>query len=389
MGSAPIVSLCSGIGGLELGLEMVGLGPVVAHVEKDEFCRGILTKHWPSATRVRELRDAGAHNLPRNPFVLCAGFPCQPVSLAGKRRAQDDARWLWPEVARVIAAIRPRYVFLENVHGLLSAAGGDALGEVLGDLAALGIAAEWDCFRASDVGAPHRRERWFLLADCGSEPERREPQRVSRGTFPPVAGIAGQGVADAGHVDGYGRAQWDARRGTHRTETGWIEGADHPERGGTRGVAQGDPDGARLALDESQRGEAGEEHPSALGAGRNGDVADANGEREREPEHAPVSLARSRDAREGPGGRGRGLAESGVGRAADGLPRWLDGAHPWPAGRGEPQYPWEPPRTVRRIEARRQRLTALGNAVVPQVAALAWCVLWERLTGRPWEVSRG
>ncbi len=92
--------------------------------------------------------------------LLSAGFPCQPVSLAGKRRAQEDERWLWPHVARVVCEVRPRIVALENVPGLLVR----GFGDVLGELAALGFDAEWLCLRASEFGAPHIRRRVFVLA---------------------------------------------------------------------------------------------------------------------------------------------------------------------------------------------------------------------------------
>lgn len=89
---------------------------------------------------------------------------CQPVSLAGRRRGQDDERWIWPWIARGIERLAPRWVLLENVRGIITANGGAALGEVMGTLADLGFDAEWACFRASDVGACHRRERWFCIA---------------------------------------------------------------------------------------------------------------------------------------------------------------------------------------------------------------------------------
>lgn len=92
--------------------------------------------------------------------ILTAGFPCQPVSLAGKRLAQDDDRWLWPEVARVIRVVRPPVVILENVPGLLSR----GMGDVLRDLAACGYDAEWDCIPAASLGAPHIRYRVWIVA---------------------------------------------------------------------------------------------------------------------------------------------------------------------------------------------------------------------------------
>jgi DNA (cytosine-5)-methyltransferase 1 len=96
------------------------------------------------------------------PDVVCGGFPCQPVSRAGHRQAQADHRWLWPEVARCVRHLRPRFVLLENTAGLLDGHGG--MGDVLADLAACGYDAEWDSIPAAVVGAPHRRERVFIVA---------------------------------------------------------------------------------------------------------------------------------------------------------------------------------------------------------------------------------
>jgi DNA (cytosine-5)-methyltransferase 1 len=105
--------------------------------------------------------------------VLAGGFPCQPVSHAGRRLAQDDERWLWPEVARLVRLLRPRAVLLENVPGLLTA----GFGDVISDLAACGYDAEWDCIPAAAVGAPHRRDRIFVVAYpmCEGLPAHWEP----------------------------------------------------------------------------------------------------------------------------------------------------------------------------------------------------------------------
>jgi len=92
--------------------------------------------------------------------VICGGFPCQPVSLAGKRMAQDDPRWLWPHFARTIRILQPRYVVVENVPGLLSR----GMGDVLGDLSTIGYDAEWQTIPAAAVGAPHRRDRIWIVA---------------------------------------------------------------------------------------------------------------------------------------------------------------------------------------------------------------------------------
>lgn len=159
-------SVCSGIGGLELGLLAAGLGPVLWQIEIDPFCRAVLARHWPDVDRsVTDVRDEAAIRGLRRVELVCAGFPCQPASSAGKRRGRADERWLWPSIDRLLRVVRPRFVFLENVAALLTVDGGAAFGDVLGSLASLGYAAEWTLLRASDVGAPHRRERLFVLAD--------------------------------------------------------------------------------------------------------------------------------------------------------------------------------------------------------------------------------
>ena len=155
-----VLSLFSGIGGLDLGLQRAGM-TVVGQVEIDPWCRKVLAKHWPEVPRHDDVRTcAGWWGRRPVPDLIAGGFPCQPVSTAGKRMAQDDPRWLWPAMAGVIRHLRPRYVLVENVRGLSTA----GLGDVLGDLAALGFDAEWGVLSACAVGAPHPRERLFIVA---------------------------------------------------------------------------------------------------------------------------------------------------------------------------------------------------------------------------------
>lgn len=153
-----IGSLFSGIGGLEMGLGACGMGPVVWQCDSDPYARAVLAEHWPDVRRYNDVKEIDG-NAARVDLV-CGGFPCQPHSLAGKRRGMSDARWLWPEFARIIADVRPSAVFIENVPGLRTS----GLSTVLADLAALGFDAEWGCFSACEVGAPHSRRRLFVLA---------------------------------------------------------------------------------------------------------------------------------------------------------------------------------------------------------------------------------
>ena len=155
-------SLFSGIGGLDLGLERSGF-EIAWQIEIDDFCQKILKKHWPDVPKYQDVFSVDFVELPKVD-LLCGGFPCQPVSYAGKRRGSQDERWLWPEFNRAICEIKPRWILVENVPGLLSAENGRLFGGILRDLAAGGYDAEWDCIPAAAFGAPHLRYRVFLVA---------------------------------------------------------------------------------------------------------------------------------------------------------------------------------------------------------------------------------
>lgn len=316
-----LLSLFAGIGGLlpDLGLERAGMR-VVGQVEIDPYRRRVLAKHWPEVPRHDDVRTCPAWwAAAARPavHVLCAGFPCQPSSLAGRRRGDADDRWLWPATADVLAALRPPWVVLENPPGLLSvrlpgrgggvdgaAAGNRGAGAVLGDLAALGYDAQWDCIPASAVGAPHRRDRWWCLARLADADGEGQPQ-PGRGE-PGVRGRAGDGGAGVADPAGPGR---------------------RPEAGVAVGGGGGPP--SRL----------GPAQPAGRGGGlRFGD-----------PWPAPRP-----DPWWDP--------QPGMGGAVAGVPVGVDGrglAAPWERG---------VPRLAVRTPHGPARLAALGDAVVPQAA---------------------
>jgi len=160
-------SLCAGIGGFDLGFERAGM-TVRWQVEIDPFCRKVLAKHWPNVKRYEDLTTLTGDELEPVDLV-CAGFPCQPVSVAGAKKGQADERWIWPHIARLLGVLRPRWVVLENTPGLFTANSGHAFGEVIGDLAALRFDAEWEVLSAADVGAPHLRKRVWIVADANRD----------------------------------------------------------------------------------------------------------------------------------------------------------------------------------------------------------------------------
>ena len=153
-------SLFAGIGGFDLGLERAGM-VCKWQVEIDPFCRKVLAKHWPDVVRYEDVREVGEHNL-EAVDVICGGFPCQDISYTGKGAgiAEGTRSGLWFEYYRIICDLRPRYVVVENVAALLTR----GMDVVLGDLAACGYDAEWDCIPAATLGAPHRRDRLFIVA---------------------------------------------------------------------------------------------------------------------------------------------------------------------------------------------------------------------------------
>jgi DNA (cytosine-5)-methyltransferase 1 len=158
-------SLFAGLDGFGLGFERAGF-KVVWQVEIDPYCRKVLERHFPNAERFEDVREVGPHNL-RYADVICAGFPCQDLSYAGLGAGITGERsGLWVEVPRIVRALRPRFLVLENVAALLSR----GMGRVLGDLAEIGYDAEWECIPAASVGAPHIRERIWILAYPRQEP---------------------------------------------------------------------------------------------------------------------------------------------------------------------------------------------------------------------------
>ena len=160
-------SLFTGIGGLDLGLERAGMR-VLWQVEIDDYCNKVLEKHWPGVRRYGDIKAIDWSEV--EPVdLICGGFPCQPVSVAGARKGDEDERWLWPEFLRAVREVRPRYAFVENVPGLLSTDDGRLARGVFGDLATIGYDAEWNIVSAADVGAPHLRKRVFIVAHAQSD----------------------------------------------------------------------------------------------------------------------------------------------------------------------------------------------------------------------------
>lgn len=163
-----VLDLFSGIGGFSLGLERAGMR-TVAFCEIEPYARAVLAKHWPGVSCYPDIRRLSAARLAADGIsvdVICGGFPCQDISKAGSGAGLGAARsGLWGEFARLIGELRPRFVIVENVSALL----GRGIERVLGDLAEIGYDAEWHCIPAYAVGAPHARDRVWIVAYANSE----------------------------------------------------------------------------------------------------------------------------------------------------------------------------------------------------------------------------
>jgi DNA (cytosine-5)-methyltransferase 1 len=198
-----IGSLFAGVGGLEMGLEAsIDGASTIWQVEQDPYARQVLERHWPEASRtVLDVRKGNSETL-APVDLICGGFPCQSISNAGKKDGfkEGSKSSLWFEMSRILGEIRPRFVVLENVANITAIDGGRVLGRVLGDLASMGYDAEWYRLGASDVGAPHRRWRWFLIgwlpSDCMRQIKQESGTKRPSSTFSPINGEK-QSMADS------------------------------------------------------------------------------------------------------------------------------------------------------------------------------------------------
>ena len=325
------LSLFAGIGGLDLAAEWAGFR-TIGQVEKNPYCTKVLERHWPNVARWGDIRDVRGDTIQAT--VVSGGFPCQPFSVAGKRRGTDDDRYLWPEMLRVIREVSPRWVVAENVYGLVSYDGGLVLRQVYVDLEAEGYETMPPVvLPACGVGAPHRRYRVFIVAHNPSI------GRGARGTESkgqqgrPGATFGSSDVADAETS-----AEW----------AGLCQSGQTGERGGRFGDGGGKADVAN-SLGAGSRVRRGSR---ACGVGRCTARGPTDGH------STPAST------------------EHGAVPVADALRcgRWPDDEGQAPTERdGHPGAGWwavEPDicRVANGIPSRVDRLRGLGNAVVPQQA---------------------
>ena len=348
-------SLFTGIGGIDLAAEQAGFH-AVGMCEIDEYCRKVLDKHWPDVPKWRDIFElTGEEILDRcGPVALLSGgFPCQPFSEAGKRKGTADERHLWPEYLRIISEVKPRWVLGENVRGLLSIESGSTFGTILSDLAESGYRVGWLCYGAGDVGAPHKRERVFIVAYSeGAGNRRQQGQRgfadneCDASIGAKIRGITNNSNSQNGTMADTGSMG--------RSEGSTCEGKIRQEVGGTEPNI-GDTEQYESQTDRSTQSSMGRV-PSRLSPGMDGNW----------PAGKWPTPATSDSWF---GGCSKETVLNSMARGTRAARHQLSATviSTWPAGPGE-QYEWEPLRIATGIKDRVARLKALGNAVVPQQA---------------------
>lgn len=206
-----VLDLFSGIGGFTLGLERAGGFETVAFCEIEEFPRKVLEKHWKGIPIYEDIRELTRERLESDGIagitVVVGGFPCQDLSVAGSQEGIDaDRSGLWTEMCRIISEIRPRYAIVENVTAILSGDNGRWMQRVLGDLESIRYDTEWHCIPASELGANHHRDRFWLISypqHPGCDPTTEsgsDAKDVRRSQEGQDSTIESQGVRDTGTV---------------------------------------------------------------------------------------------------------------------------------------------------------------------------------------------
>ena len=343
-----VVELFAGIGGFSLGFEWAGM-QCVGHVEIEPYAQKVSRRRWSGVPLYRDVKEVRGDEFGRVD-LLCGGFPCTDVSVAGKQEGiGGKGTGLFHEIIRIAGVCRPQWIVLENVRNLLSKE--EWVGVVFGSLSDLGYNAEWQVISARDCGAPHKRDRVWIVAypKCERELQQERCESYERGRF----GDTGEDVSDAlrtdgkrgGSVGGIG----DQRRHSCGTESASLQSkdgsacSDNPEQSGedvADAPRQEDNGRERGNVDEAQRRResvdasariSGEDVPDA-DKRASGSRPESEPIREEQPELGTDSGVGGQDGAVGEQGRpesgaverGGGEPQSRLGGTFDGLSPWLD-----------------------------------------------------------------
>jgi len=361
-----MLDLFSGIGGFSLAASWTGDIKTVAFCEIEPYCQKVLKKHWPDVPCYSDIKELNGYDLVREHGavdIVCGGPPCQPASCAGKRRGEEDDRWLWPEAIRLIREIHPRWCVFENPTGILTLNGGMAFENLLSQMESEGYEVQAVIIPACGVDAPHRRNRVWIVAyssefscdgkrnngtdsandgtqripastrrsGCNVADSNRTRQLQSQGIIQELRGRTGNGGEDVANAkcSGFGRIEW--------------RGATQQSENRDKNVSYADSKGLPSRGCDEQAGR------SVIGGYSY--VPDTCRQRLSIPEQKWQHERSTSQCN-------WGNIESNVGGVVNGLSSKLDGH--W---NREPDIP----RVATGVRNRADRIKGLGNAVVPQV----------------------
>ena len=378
------IDLCSGIGGFALAMQNVGLSEPILFCEIEPFCQKVLSKHWPNvpiATDLKEIAHDPEKFIPRyngRPRILTSGFPCQPYSVAGLQDP-DDERILWPFISKIVAQVRPHYFIFENVPGLIPL----AFDQISNDLVSQGFATTTLLFpTGASVGSPHKRERIFIIGKDMANPHDtgdrtfkhgvdQNRKTHDQGRQEQSQSQLGRQSKDVAHTESVRHGGWDReeRRASQRKlqseeRQGGEMGSEAQRRSEPRREDVAYPHVEGLEGREETR-DTGESRSSSeqLSARRNHspDVSNTDSQRgcSRSSGNEDAKDVGQSPRREG---SGRGDTQLRMGqRTFNGVSKELvRSLKPWP------DEPTDIPRVAVGQKQRKDKLKALGNAVVVQ-----------------------
>ena len=346
-----VLSLCTGYGGVERGLDLAGVEHrVIAHVEIEAFAIANLVAKMEKGELDAAPVWSNLKTLPVEPFrdrvdILTGGYPCQPFSAAGKRLGEEDPRHLWPYICDIIRAVRPVRCFFENVEGHISL----GLREVISDLESLGYKVAWGIFSAREVGAPHQRKRVYIMADSHNGQREFQNKEIRSRRNAAVDGSANLAYTDS---SGLGQSnKEDARQSSEQSDSSGFRSGVFSNPNGI---------GGRALSDERQFS----------------DVSISVGESEERRTSSNPNNERLEGRLQGGCTDTQGWQEQEI--------RCATQRSDWGSGDGHSLWPPEPRlgRVVDGCANRVDRIRLLGNGVVPQTAAKAWMVLSKELESK-------
>lgn len=395
------VSLFTGIGGIDLAAEWAGFRTIV-QVERDPYCLKVLERHWPEVHRCREIRDFPdewfwanvantkhtGHNSKETDetkqgsnrknyglsiggstqtrgtegcgdygtvTLVSGGFPCQPFSSAGKRRGKEDDRYLWPEMLRVIQAIKPKWVLAENVPGILAIESGLVFESVLTDLEVEGYQTWTGLIPAAGAGAPHFRYRIFVVANTQGERTGRRSQEIRRSHGRQDRTVCGESIGSSQDV-AHATSLRCGKRTSERNNKKWFpsfneESCDDSEKRSSGENVADTKSNCKRGSWKTQRQQQGKVRgrgtQSESNVSESGSTGLQNRSSGKDRQRTYVESTREDCRRDWM----QRTTESGMGGMVDGISPWLV----------EPDIP----RVARGVKDRVNKLRALGNAVVP------------------------